>query len=108
MRLSAAEQALLVKAVQAHSQGLPFRLFLFGSRVHDHLKGGDIDLLILAHEQAIPHFKSKDLDLRVTMKSPKALGARRIDIKYATSSELLTDPFLKLIAEEMVEITAQS
>jgi predicted nucleotidyltransferase len=55
---------------------------LFGSRLHDDLKGGDIDLLV---ECTRPVERPVWLAAQITASLQRALGDRRIDV-------LVTDP----------------
>ncbi len=71
-------------------------LRLFGSRVKDQAKGGDIDLLlILPNTQAYQQVLDQKLILLVELK--QYLGDQKIDLILATPSLLSTDPFLELI-----------
>ena len=51
MRLSLAQAQAIKKIISTHVRG-PIQLYLVGSRAKDHLKGGDIDLLLLCHDPA--------------------------------------------------------
>lgn len=58
------------------------RVFLFGSRTRDDLRGGDIDLLIELPE---PSADKLSVSLRAGARLQLALGERKIDV-------LVTDP----------------
>lgn len=73
----------------------PYKLYLYGSRVHDDLKGGDIDLLIVTSEDGVALFENNQLSLLVKIKNMPAIGQRRIDIKAVTEKSLKTDAFLR-------------
>lgn len=77
------------------------KLFLFGSRLDDSKKGGDIDLL-LVFENADSLAQFKRLEFLVQLK--KAIGDRKIDLTLATANELKTDPFLMIIMDSAVEL----
>ncbi len=77
MRLSAAEIES-IKAAVATVFGRAAQVRLFGSRVHDHLKGGDIDLMV-EHEPGAGGFHAES---RLEWALQDALGERRIDILY--------------------------
>ncbi len=81
-----------------------YKLFLYGSRLHDHLKGGDIDLLIVTTDDGVDLFKEIHLDLLVELKKKPDIGQRRIDLKAATSHHLCIDPFLITIKDELIEL----
>jgi uncharacterized protein len=68
------EQSSFLK--QAINRILPdAAIFLFGSRVHDHLKGGDIDVLVIADNKLTGQQKR---DLKIAFY--KRFGEQKIDI----------------------------
>jgi predicted nucleotidyltransferase len=76
MRISVQEQ----KAIRETADevfGKYVKVILFGSRVHDTEKGGDIDLLIESTESAAMILKRK-LPFLVTLK--QRIGDRKIDV----------------------------
>lgn len=75
MRLSDAERAAIVGAVGARDPAA--EVYLFGSRVDDNAKGGDIDILVLSEKI---NFSGK-LDILVDLF--KQLGDRKLDIVVA-------------------------
>lgn len=81
-----------------------YELFLYGSRTQDHLKGGDIDLLLLTSSDGTKLFSEKELDILVFLKKQSSIGDRKIDLKAATREELLTEPFLRMISADLVKI----
>lgn len=52
------------------------RILLFGSRVDDHARGGDIDLYVLPDE--MEHVAERRIDFLVRLK--KRIGAQKIDL----------------------------
>jgi predicted nucleotidyltransferase len=76
MRLSP-DQTRAIVAVARQLVGADARVRLFGSRVLDDVKGGDIDLLV---ESARPVDRPVWLAARLTAKLQRALGDRRIDV----------------------------
>jgi hypothetical protein len=90
--------------IKAHLRDIPYTLYLYGSRVHDHLKGGDIDLLLVTNEAGVSLFRKVHLDLLVQLKKQPTIGQRKIDFKVARSEDLARDPFLKAISQSMVEL----
>ncbi len=65
-------------------------IYLFGSRVHDDKKGGDIDLLILSS-------KITDKNRReIKLKLYDALGEQKIDLLIAQD---VSEPFVKIAVE---------
>ncbi len=76
------------------------KLFLYGSRIDDTQKGGDIDLLLELPE--IPELSEYDefrLNLKFLAEMEKSIGERKIDfiIVHPSSSKAQSDPFYNLI-----------
>jgi uncharacterized protein len=82
MRLSPDEQSQICAAAMAV---LPAgsRLSLFGSRVDDSRRGGDVDLLIETTEPSTPA-QAMQLRSRLAVQLYRRLGERRIDIVVAS------------------------
>ena len=77
MRLSRKQHIIIIQTAQKHF-GRDVRVHLFGSRVDDHKKGGDIDLLIHAGSEKMLY--RKKLSFLVDLK--KQLGERNIDVVF--------------------------
>jgi len=85
----------IIAAVGTHLQGIAASLLLFGSRVDDSLRGGDIDLALVV-------FNSEDFD-RLSRDSYKLLASikmriqddERIDLLVTTPERMVADPFQK-------------
>lgn len=93
MRIKDFEQTAILSTVKSLDQNA--RVYLFGSRVDDTKKGGDIDLLIMST-------KLKSDDKRVIkMKLYELIGEQKIDIVLAADD---SDPFVKLAFETGVEL----
>ncbi len=96
MRLTPNEISGIVQALSMSLSSHPAELRLFGSRVDDTLKGGDIDLLLIV---ANVNFRSELISnkhyLLADIKA--AIGEQKIDLKIVLKKDLETDPFLKLI-----------
>jgi hypothetical protein len=97
MRLNKKETDDIIKAVGffvAKNEAAELRLY--GSRVDDKAKGGDIDLLlIVANKEFAAKLIYNKPEILVAIK--KLLGERRIDLKITIATELSKDPFLKMI-----------
>ena len=104
MRLQPQQISQLHSVIRTYFSSINYDLFLYGSRVDDTLKGGDIDLLIVTSIQGVTLFENKNLDLLVDIKKQSAIGQRRVDLKATTFDQVSTDPFLKAIAQTMVRI----
>lgn len=78
MRLTKQQHQTILQETKKHF-GDTIQVRLFGSRINDHLKGGDIDLLLECPEP-IPNIAELTRKLVVNLK--KLLGDRKIDIIY--------------------------
>ncbi len=76
MRLTDVQKAVIREEVQRHF-GAAARVLLFGSRVHDDARGGDIDLYIEA-EGDIDQTLAQELSLYAALQ--RRLGEQRIDL----------------------------
>ena len=79
MRISPQERAS-IRQVTQEIAGPNARAMLFGSRVHDHLRGGDIDLLV---ELPTPVADPLGLSLRIAARIQHRIGLRKIDVLIA-------------------------
>ena len=104
MRLSQEQISQFHFVLKSFWKLTPYKLYLYGSRTQDDLKGGDIDLVMITSDEGIKIFKKHELELLVQIKKQPAIGQRRIDFKAATESDLKTEPFLLAIADSLVEI----
>ena len=86
MRLSD-QQIEAIKEVVAEVLGPDARVYLFGSRVDDSRRGGDIDLYIEVHAPPMPSW----LDAKVALQRRlwERLGARRIDLLIRSDDQPL-------------------
>ena len=83
MRLTPREIEVL-KEVAAEVFGPQVRLFLFGSRLDDARRGGDIDLYVAGFTR--PVAEQLDAKLQFLVKAKERLGEQRIDIVFAAGS----------------------
>lgn len=75
-----------------------WELRLFGSRTKDHLKGGDIDLLLVMQEGDL--VEKLLLEKHRILSAIKArIGDQKIDLKISTRKNIDRDPFLTSIFE---------
>lgn len=89
------------KIIAAISQFIPknehVELHLYGSRVDDSAKGGDIDLLLYAAKSNVAASLSlKKTYILVAIKD--AIGDQKIDLKITTFDKIQDEPFLDLIS----------
>jgi predicted nucleotidyltransferase len=92
MRLQKEEVILLKKTLASLSNKA--QLYLFGSRVDDTKKGGDIDLLIISDE-----LTKKDLRL-LRVDFFKRFGEQKLDIILDNGE--FTNPFTKIIFQKAI------
>lgn len=104
MRLSSEQIDQFHLVIGKYWNDIPYELYLYGSRVHDHLKGGDIDLLILTTQMGVEVFQNYELELLVAFKKQPAIGQRQIDLKVATHDQLKTEPFLLSIMGDLIKL----
>lgn len=82
-----------------------WEVYLYGSRTHHDLKGGDIDLLVVVPEE---HTKDPPVqDYQLVSRLKKALGERRIDLTLATRDQCLLDPFLSVIWTDAIRLSEE-
>ena len=89
MRLSPEERRAIVEEIR---RKLPdARIYLYGSRADESLRGGDIDLLVVGRG-----FEWADkIDMLIAIKA--RIGEQRIDLKLVTPEEAATDVFVQAV-----------
>jgi len=93
MRLNETEKKVLIDAIHAHDPSAS--VWLFGSRVDDQKKGGDIDVAIQSKRIGIME------KIRIKRVVTDALGEQKIDIIVSPDG---ADPFFRLAMEKGVRI----
>ena len=93
MRLTSSEQQAISHAI--HQVDVDALIYLYGSRVDDHAKGGDIDLLVLSPK--IDLMKKLDILARLH----QSLGERKIDLSVYSDS---TQPFARIAIQSGVRL----
>lgn len=91
MRLNPKEIRIITSAVL--EQDPLSRIYLFGSRVDDNARGGDIDILVLSGSLT---FKDK---LKIKAKIFESMEDQKLDILISSD---ITDPFVRLSKENGV------
>lgn len=76
MRLTA-EQIQAIRAGVADVAGQGARVWLFGSRVHDQARGGDVDLML---ELDVPVSEPAQLAARLSARVSRAMYGRKVDV----------------------------
>jgi predicted nucleotidyltransferase len=99
MRLSL-EQSRAIVATTAELAGPEARVRLFGSRLDDDLRGGDIDLLV---ECAQPVARPVWLAAQISARLQRRLGERRIDVLVIDPTSAL-EPVHRVARAQGVEL----
>ena len=76
MRLSS-EQISTIRKLTSQIAGASARVWLFGSRVRDDLRGGDVDLLIALDSQVL---EPAQLSARLAARVSRFMSGRRVDV----------------------------
>ena len=106
MRLTDQERATITETIMSFDKDA--RLYLFGSRVDDNRKGGDIDLLVLTDKLT---FTDK---LKIKARLWERLGEQKIDLlitddesRVIGSSPIMTpaaQPFVQIALEYAIRL----
>lgn len=99
MRLSKEAIAALVSVFEASPMLDSSELFLFGSRVDDSKRGGDIDLLWVVSSRDLPSLIALKSDFKSKLSA--SVGEQRVDLVIANEERLHTDPFLSSITSKV-------
>jgi len=97
MRLSPEQVRIIRSSVESCDPEA--KIFLFGSRVNDQAKGGDIDLLCLSSQ--IDRQKRR----RIRREMSDRMGGRKVDLIVASDE---TSPFTRLALEDGVRLSSDS
>ncbi len=87
MRLKKTEKTHIIQNIITFSSTA--QIYLFGSRVNDNERGGDIDLLIITNDNI------DKIKLLATLK--KFMGDQKIDIIISPPQNAVSDPFITTI-----------
>ena len=93
MRLTP-EQVNIIKRVVVDTFGYAARIWLFGSRVDDHKRGGDIDLLIETEETDVTRIVKTELAFLVKLQ--RQLGEQKIDVLVDYPTRKVTPPIFEV------------
>ncbi len=105
MRLSKKEVQKILQVVDQQLVQISFQkaeLFLFGSRMDDSKRGGDIDLVLVLEKKEDTSRLQIKLGLLVSLK--EALGDQKIDFKILNSEELKNDVFFQTAAAQKISL----
>jgi len=104
MRLTSQQIKHFIQVIDKICPQIQYSLYLYGSRLHDELKGGDIDLAIQVDAGDKVKLEEKILDLLVNFKKNPLVGDRKIDLKIFNESDLAQDVFLQKISLEWIKL----
>ncbi len=93
MRLTPEERAEITRSISGRDPSAS--IYLFGSRVDDSARGGDIDILVLSREIGL----WDRLDILADLH--RALGEKKIDLVVYPD---LSRPFARIAAREGVQL----
>lgn len=102
MRLKPSEVQKIHQVFKEHLAEKKYQIYLFGSRVDDSKKGGDIDLLLMCTPQDYNAIWDKKFIIKSYLEF--ALDDQRVDLTLATVEKMQSDIFLKSIASSMIEL----
>jgi predicted nucleotidyltransferase len=91
MRLSLKEQLSIKQTIEQFD--LKASVYLFGSRVDDEKRGGDIDLLVFSEYLGFSEQR------KIKIKLYELIGEQKIDLIIAQNT---SSPFVQLVLEEAI------
>ena len=99
MRLTSEQiQAIRTGVAQVAGQGA--QVWLFGSRLHDQARGGDVDLLL---ELDAPADEPAQLAARLTVRISRAMHGRKVDV-VVKAPNLMHMPIHTIAMQEGVRL----
>lgn len=99
MRLTP-EQIHAIRLGVAQLAGQDARVWLFGSRVHDQERGGDVDLLL---ELDVPVSEPAQLAARLSARVSRAMHGRKVDV-VVKAPNLMHLPIHSIALQEGVRL----
>jgi predicted nucleotidyltransferase len=101
MRITLKEQEAFIIAINKYLSLTNADLRLYGSRVKDDLKGGDIDLLLILSNADI-YQQALQVKISILVAIKDQIGDQKIDFTITTQSDMNSSPFLRIIYPESV------
>ncbi len=93
MRLTNNETEKIIQVIKKYDRHAD--TYLFGSRVDDNKKGGDIDLLVFSNKLTF------DENLKIKVELKEILGDQKIDLIIKRDK---TDPFVNMIFDSSIKL----
>lgn len=99
MRLTDAQVHQIIQALRSFMHNGLVELRLYGSRLDDHAKDGDIDLLLLVEQV---DFADNLMELKPVMLAGlrRALGDQKINLKISAKEDVAGDTYLKTLVSK--------
>ena len=101
MRISD-KQKLAIIDVLRNFELKPAKIYLFGSRTQDHLKGGDLDLLLIVEPTCKNQIITQKMKIQDKIMGHPNIDEMKTDLIIATEEELESDPFLISIQKKLL------
>ncbi len=105
MRLSAKEVQAILNSTSSFINHSKFEMRLYGSRLDDNAKGGDIDLLLILEDNLVDDIKWVKHMLLVELKN--AIGDQRIDLTITSQERIQASAFLSMIYPQSQLLSAK-
>lgn len=102
MRLTDKEVTQIKKSMRQFPETANCKLFLFGSRLADNKRGGDIDLLLLCPEDQFSELLAKKFLIKATLEFD--LDDQRVDLTLVTQKRIKEDLFLSQVFADALEL----
>lgn len=96
MRLTEQEIQLIITGLEPFMANFAIELRLYGSRINNALKGGDIDLLLVAEKASVAD-SLLEIKHQLLANIKKYTGDQKIDLTVCAAQDLDQDPFLRMI-----------
>lgn len=98
MRLTVKDRQGILEGIRDVIQPLNGDVYLFGSRVIDTAKGGDIDLLLLCDPASQSEVSA--LKLKILVSIEKRIGERRVDLTISSRNPAEQSEFVRSIVSK--------
>lgn len=103
MRLSDGTIKLIVKGFEEFSDcPKQYELYVFGSRVDPHKRGGDIDILLIVEPAQVDAMKI--IRHRLVGSLKKYIDDQKLDLTIMGKDNLSSDPFYQAIKDSLILI----